>query len=407
MKVLHLATSAPGGAGIAARRINQSLRYLGIDSTLLFGGVMPDFLNVGEIHDNRKLIEVGKSKITTLFQSYIVQKQAHPFTPFSISSINLNKIDFSDFDIFHIHAMYNYISFSLLEEISKFRKPIVFSLHDQRILSAGCHNALDCSEYLRNCGNCPQTYQVFRHAVQRSFIKEKETIKKLQATFVSPSQWLLDQAGISTKLCKEKLIKINNPIPEVFGSIEKIHAKNQLGYSENDLVIAFMAANLDSSFKGLSHFLDAMNELPSAIFGKTTKVLLIGKAKNKNFSINKDLTLRSSNSEQDLAKFLTSADILVVPSVGDNSPSVISEAQMCGTLVIGSNVGGIPEMLGYKTELIFESANHKSIINTLLRLDFNYNSNDIKRQAQLRYGFKVVGNQFLETYDKLLIEWNC
>lgn len=61
---------------------------------------------------------------------------------------------------------------------------------------------------------------------------------------------------------------------------------------------------------------------------------------------------------KDVPQLLKRSDILVLPSIQDNHPFSIMEAQVAGKLAIASNVGGIPEMIqNNKTGLLFTNKN--------------------------------------------------
>ncbi|MGL4570198.1 MAG: glycosyltransferase family 4 protein [Clostridium sp.] len=57
--------------------------------------------------------------------------------------------------------------------------------------------------------------------------------------------------------------------------------------------------------------------------------------------------------EINIIKFYDSIDLLIVPSRHDPLPTVIMEACARGTLVIGSDIDGIPELLNNNKELLF------------------------------------------------------
>jgi len=65
--------------------------------------------------------------------------------------------------------------------------------------------------------------------------------------------------------------------------------------------------------------------------------------------------------------YLAAADLLIVPSLYDSFPNVILEALHTGTPVIGSNAGGIPEMLEHK-ELLFEAGSSSALTQKILAL---------------------------------------
>lgn len=65
-------------------------------------------------------------------------------------------------------------------------------------------------------------------------------------------------------------------------------------------------------------------------------------------------------SYEEIKDFYDSVDLLVVPSKADPLPTVILEAMARGCLVIGSNIDGIPELLG-NDELLFNVNDYNSL----------------------------------------------
>ena len=63
----------------------------------------------------------------------------------------------------------------------------------------------------------------------------------------------------------------------------------------------------------------------------------------------------------DLPKYYSAADCLVMPSFPDPSPKTVYEAQACNTPVAAVNGGGIPEIFGPKSGLLFEKQNPRDL----------------------------------------------
>jgi glycosyltransferase involved in cell wall biosynthesis len=60
-------------------------------------------------------------------------------------------------------------------------------------------------------------------------------------------------------------------------------------------------------------------------------------------------------SQSDVAPWLRRIDIFVTPSRTESFPNALLEAMACGCAPIGSNVGGIPELIDHgRTGLLFE-----------------------------------------------------
>jgi glycosyltransferase involved in cell wall biosynthesis len=64
---------------------------------------------------------------------------------------------------------------------------------------------------------------------------------------------------------------------------------------------------------------------------------------------------------------MSAADLVVIPSLFDSYPNVILEALHVGTAVVGSSVGGIPDMLQHP-ELLFPPADAQAIADRLILL---------------------------------------
>ena len=125
---------------------------------------------------------------------------------------------------------------------------------------------------------------------------------------------------------------------------------------------------------------------------------LIGLGKLISFPKNVSVTQIRVSSQAEIAQELSRLDYLVVPSTADNAPSVISEALMCGTPVLGSSTGGIPEMLNNGNGMIFTSENAEDLAQKILTFNLPTTNEAIAKSAKAKYGYSIVAKNLMDYY---------
>jgi len=173
--------------------------------------------------------------------------------------------------------------------------------------------------------------------------------------------------------------------------------------------------------KGFIYLIEAM----SYVLKKTPKTkLIIGgdgpereKLENevKKLKIENNVIFPGFISDEDFPKYMKSADVFVLPSIVDSKGDteglglVLAEAMACGTPVIGSNIGGITEIIdNMKNGLLTQSENSKDIADKIIKLLSNKNlrqkfSENGLKTVQERFSWDIVTKKFCEVYEEVLV----
>jgi glycosyltransferase involved in cell wall biosynthesis len=108
-----------------------------------------------------------------------------------------------------------------------------------------------------------------------------------------------------------------------------------------------------------------------------------------------------------LASAYQSSDVLILPSFTEALPSVVTEAMLCGTPVIATDVGGIREQLG-GFGLLIEPRNESSLTNALNRLAAEYGNFQtqgpaMSKHAHERFDVPDMISSHLDLYSRLIV----
>lgn len=390
MRVLQLSTSAYGGAGLSAAVLNQRLIESG---------------NMGKLLTRPKLqiTDQVRSKATTLMGKISSTSDYDFLSSHSASTINLKDVIEYQPQIIHVHNWYNLLDvkdFFILSNIA----PLIFTLHDERLATGGCHVPLECLRYKESCNSCP----AHRFGLSRTkFKRDLEQFYNSRTTYgvISPSNWLMEKLK-GTPLLQNSLV--TETIPNHVSM--KMTALPSYQPQTKNSELLFVASNLDASFKGLGLLLEAMKILDQDINKRDIRITLklIGNLKRRipNIYKNLDLIHETHVSTETLIIHLRSADILIVPSLWENYPGVIAEAQLQGTRVIANRVGGIPEMVEDQISGYLSHATPNSLASKILEAILDPNPEKIRKNAfnsvQSRQNPEEINKRHLAVYQKII-----
>ena len=387
MRVIHFSSSQFGGAGSAAFRLHDSLLNAGVNSNF----ISRDGTTSSKFNFTQRLA----SSSTTFFQSKLIQKGSSLVTPISLDFFEIFSELAKQADVIHIHATYNLVNYNILRFAEKTNKLIVCTLHDERFYTGGCHVSNGCKEYLSKCLRCPQVTFIGKKLISTSHSRSlKHTRGANNIVFIAPSIWIKNQFKISPLGHNRRIYQIFNPIPEYF--FNSISDSNKS--KKRKKIITFVSTELNNPIKNLSLLkiaLQGMNEKESS----NTVLNLVGNGEVTDFPGHLEVNKYGTLSSMEIANLLKTTDVVIVPSLVDNSPNIIGESLASGCYVIGSDIGGIPEALLKFRMPVIDPFDSTDLLRKIIEAPLKKNAGRISHAARELFGYSKVSKQVLKLYE--------
>lgn len=393
LRILQLATSTNGGAGIAARRLHEAFIENKFDSTLL---TLTHSVNSSAVFEiKRSPLKKIQSSFFTFFQSKLIQLSDQLLTPISRNTINEQNVKLDEYHIVHIHAYYNLLSTSEIINLcqSNPAKRFFLTLHDERFLTGGCHYSNGCANIQLECRDCPQATRFGKYFVRREFREKVMTLSGLKnLQLISPSSWLqtLAKNNPATKGLKTHLVR--NPVPQIFFDVPDSKE------NEEKLRIAFISAHLNTRMKGLTTLISAMNLLAERGLYDRFELLFVGHGQVlNNLDPRYQFETIVTNSDKETATALSRCQVLALPSIQDNLPSTMTEAICAGLSVVGSKTGGIEEVLTSYNQPTVNVSDSRELASELLSL-LEHRSLPSRSKAIEEFSYSSVAKRMIHIY---------
>jgi glycosyltransferase involved in cell wall biosynthesis len=163
-----------------------------------------------------------------------------------------------------------------------------------------------------------------------------------------PLHWLPRDAARESIMKDRDVTVIANPVDtQAFQPLAKAKAKQALGIPPQSKTIWIsLASNMLDRRKGVDVILDALPRLNAPdLLLMPTSITPETDAFRQVWETFPSLEPRHLSTDEELTAYYNAADVVWHPSLADNSPLVCLEAMSCGTPVIASKVGGVPEIV--------------------------------------------------------------
>jgi glycosyltransferase involved in cell wall biosynthesis len=408
LKVVHISTTDnQGGSGRSAYRIHKGLRELGLQSRMIVGTRVTDDTDVDVISSGltRKLDQYADRFTGRLSWQYL-------FYPSSFSLLRHPWIrEANIIQFYNTHG--GYFSHTVMPLLSRGRK-LVWRLSDMWPMTGHCSYSMDCARWQTGCGECPilsDRPELYRDTTARLWSIKNRVYAKSDLTIVAPSRWMENLARESPLLNRFEIRYIPNGLDiKVFRPLSKSECRRQLGIAEDRPVLLFSAFSMGDKRKGALLVQKALEIIrKSGSIGNLIVILAGAGSESMSSEIPFDVvSLDEIQSDQDLARAYSAADVFVLPTLAENLPNGILESMACGTPVVTFDVGGCVDAVRHlKTGYL---AKYSDAVDLADGIRFLVSETDLRikmgiecrRMIEAEFNSELQAHRFLSLYTQVI-----
>jgi glycosyltransferase involved in cell wall biosynthesis len=255
-------------------------------------------------------------------------------------------------DVLHCHNLHgNYFDLRALPWLSQ-QVPTILTLHDAWLLSGHCAHSLDCDRWRIGCGECPDLTiypAVRRDATAYNWQRKREIYQQSRLYVATPCRWLMQkvEASMLAPAIVEARVIPNGVDVNVFRPADRKRVRAFLGFPQDARILLFTANGIRTNvWKDYRVLRGAIERVAASMDGRRLLFVALG---------DDGATERASEAEirfvpyqtapESVALYYQAADLYIHAARADTFPNTVLEALACGTPVVATAIGGIPEQV--------------------------------------------------------------
>jgi glycosyltransferase involved in cell wall biosynthesis len=253
-------------------------------------------------------------------------------------------------NVIHIHNVHGkYFNLGILPFMAE-QARVIFTLHDCWLFTGHCAYVLECDRWMTDCHPCCDIGRypaMTRDAASYNLKRKKRIFSKAAPVLVTPSQWLCDLVKKSAVFRGFDCRVIYNGIDtKRFCRGDQVSARARLGLPTGKHIILFVAnGGLNSTnYKDPELLLAVLERLLAGPLADKVHLVAVGGIRKIADRFAPYVT-QIEDTREGLETFYQAADLLAYPTKADNCPLVPMEAMSCGLPVVGTGIGGVPEIV--------------------------------------------------------------
>ncbi|MFH1942566.1 MAG: glycosyltransferase [bacterium] len=255
-------------------------------------------------------------------------------------------------DIIHCHNLHGgYFDLRALPRLSR-EAPLCLTLHDAWLLTGHCAHSFDCERWKIGCGECPDLRiypPIRRDGTAHNWRRKRGLFDNTRLYAASPCRWLMqkvEQSILADAVLDARVIPHGIDLG-VFKLADKQGLRRLLDLPVDSKIVLLAANSLHTSVwkdpetlrRGIAQTADSLPnaKLLFVALGKKADDEWIGPARIRYIPFQDDPAA--------VARYCQTSDLYVHPAGADTFPNAVLEALACGTPVVATAVGGIPEQV--------------------------------------------------------------
>lgn len=255
-------------------------------------------------------------------------------------------------NIVHCHNLHgSYFDLRALPWLSQ-RVTTILTLHDAWLLSGHCAHSFDCERWKIGCGQCLDLTiypAVKRDATAFNWQRKQDIYAKSRLYIATPSQWLMDKVQQSMLVAGAVECRVipNGVDLSVFHPAERQAIRATLDMAQGAKVLLFAGKGIARKiWKDYQTVRAAVALVAERLHGQSVLFIALGEdAPAERIGQAEVRFVPYQKDPEAVARYYQAADVYIHAARAEAWGLTITEALACGTPVVATAVGGIPEQV--------------------------------------------------------------